>query len=124
MGSGWRMPTNEETRELIYNTTHTFIDLHGNEYSEEQAQNGAILENNLKGIKFIGFNGNSIFIPAAAICHGLMLNSVGHYGTLWSSSLLEYSDFGTTLYFYYNGHVADGNDQRYLGLSVRGVLKQ
>ena len=69
MGSNWRMPTSTEMRELIDYTTQTFIDLDGNEYSQEQAQNVVINENNLKGVKFTGSNGNSIFIPAAGYCN-------------------------------------------------------
>jgi hypothetical protein len=46
MGSDWRMPTKLECEELINNTTIEMID------SDE-----------IKGVKFIGSNGNSIFIP-------------------------------------------------------------
>ena len=61
MGSDWRMPTNEEVEELINNTTPTFIDLQGNEYSQEEAKSGTIPFGNLKGVKFTGSNSNSIF---------------------------------------------------------------
>jgi hypothetical protein len=65
MGNTWRMPTTDEMQELIDNTTQTFIDLDGNEYSKEQIQSGAVNEGKLKGMRFTGSNGNSIFMPAA-----------------------------------------------------------
>lgn len=65
MGFQYRMPTKDERKELIDNTTQTFIDLDGNEYSQEQAKNRAIASGMLKGVRFTGSNGNSIFMPAA-----------------------------------------------------------
>ena len=69
MGSDWRIPTYDEISELMSefknNTTLTFIDLQGNEFSQEEAKNGAIGNVNLKGVRFTGPNGNSIFVPAS-----------------------------------------------------------
>lgn len=122
MGSEWRMPTIDEITELIDNTTPTFIDIQGNEFTQEEVQNGAISEMNLKGIRLTGTNGNSIFIPAAGICDETMLSEVGYSGCLWSSSLSEYDSMsGRSLYFNYDGNLYDRDDLRYYGLSVRGI---
>ena len=122
MGSEWRMPTIEEINELINNTTPTFIDLQGNEYSKEEAQNNAISEGNLKGVKFTGSTNNSIFIPAAGYCYESFLNEVGMGGVLWSSSLDGSNDGNARfLGFSYDGDVGEYGDFRYYGLSVRGV---
>lgn len=122
MGSQYRMPTDTEIRELMNNTTQTFIDLDGNEYSKEQAQNGVIEQGQLKGVKFTSSNGNSIFIPAAGSCYEALLNGIGVYGELWSSSLDGGNDGNARiLYFYYGGDVYEISINRCCGLSVRGV---
>ena len=48
MGGGWRMPTKDELKELLDNTIKEWAQVNG-----------------VNGYKFIGSNGNSIFIPAA-----------------------------------------------------------
>lgn len=122
MGLQYRMPTIDEIKELINNTTQTFIDLDGNEYSKEQAQNGVIKPGKLKGVRFTGSNGNSIFIPAAGGCSESLLSGIGVYGILWSSSLGGSYDGGARyLSFSYDGYVNEGSDDRYYGRSVRGV---
>ena len=122
MGSEWRMPTMVEIQELIDNTTPTFIDLQGNEYSKEETQNGAISEGNFKGIRLTGSNGNSIFIAAAGYCYETVLYDVGDGGCLWSSRLNEdFSMSGRNLDFNYGGYLDDGVYNRYYGRSVRGV---
>ena len=120
--SQYRMPTIEEIRELINGTTQTFINLDGNECSKEQAQNGVIEQGKLKGVKFTGSNGNSIFIPAAGYCVESLLYVIGMGGILWSCSL-DGGDGGNGrfLYFSYDGGVNEGSYDRYYGLSVRGV---
>jgi hypothetical protein len=122
MGSDYRMPTESEISELISGTTQTFIDLDGNEYSKEQAKNGVIKSGKLKGVKFTGSNGNSIFIPAGGICNRSLLGEVGMGGALWASSLMYgYDDVAMYLYFEYGGSVSEGGNNRYYGRSVRGV---
>jgi hypothetical protein len=122
MGSNYRMPTRDEIYELIDNTTRTFIDLDGNEFRQEQAENGSIEQEKLKGVKFTGSNGNSIFIPAAGFCDESLLSGIGMYGLLWSSSLNDgYDDYARGLYFNYDGDVDESGNLRYYGQSVRGV---
>ena len=48
MGGNWRMPTKDELKELLDNTIKEWAQVNG-----------------VNGYKFIGSNGNSIFIPAA-----------------------------------------------------------
>ena len=103
-GSGWRMPTIEEWQELYNNTTHTFVE-----------QNGVL------GELFTGWNGNTLFLPAAGYRGNGSLYSAGSYGYYWSSSLstdtpgsawlLGFNSDLYLMYYYY----------RYYGLSVRPV---
>ena len=121
MGSKYRMPTIDEIRELIYNTTQTFIDLDGNEYIKD-TDTINIEKGKLKGVRFTGLNGNSIFIPAAGYCSESLLDVFGVYGKLWSSSLDGgVDDIARILSFYYDGSVYESSSGRCYGRSVRGV---
>lgn len=122
MGLQYRMPTIDEIKELINNTTQTFIDLDGTEYSKEQAQNGVIKPGKLKGVRFTGSNGNSIFIPTAGSCGESLLSEIGVNGELWSSSLDDsVGDNARNLSFSCGGSVNGGSSNRCCGRSVRGV---
>lgn len=125
MGSDWRMPTIEEIQELINNTTPTFIDHQGNEYSREKAQSRVIPEGNLKGVKFTSSNGNSIFISTTGICYDSLLDGLGAFGYLWSSNLVDTNSLNAgDLAFNYYGDLSDSYahyDSRSYGLPIRGV---
>lgn len=125
MGSDWRMPTQTEMQELIDNTTPTFIDLQGNEFSQSEAEGGAIAEGNLKGVKFTGSNGNSIFIPASGIYDYSQLSFSGSEFSLWSSDLDTESSPGMSTYAGYlfcdTSYLSVLTDQRWFGMAVRGV---
>lgn len=70
-GDGWRMPTYEEWRELIQNTTHEVTTQHG-----------------VNGNLFTATNGNSLFLPyAGARLDGIHDNHYENNGFYWSSSL-------------------------------------
>ena len=121
MGSRYRMPTIDEIEELINNTTQTFIDSDGNEYVKGD-DNVNIKLGKLKGVRFAGLNGNSIFIPATGYCKVSLTNWISSYGELWSSSLSDsYVRFARCLNFYYDGDVYDNSEGRNVGLCVRGV---
>lgn len=121
MGVQYRTPTMDEIQELVNNTTQTFIDLDGNEYSKDIAQNVTIEQGKLKGVKFTGLNGNSIFIPAAGNCEESVLSDIGSIGIIWSSSLYT-DDLAVILGFLFGGLVEEsGHIERYIGLPVRGV---
>lgn len=122
MGSNWRISTGTEMQELIDNTTHIFIDLQGNEFSQSEAQSGAIAQWDLKGVRFTGSNGNSIFIPASGSCNNSTLGDAVSGCKLWSS------DLGSTrsrdargLQFGYDSSVGTYFGSRHLGHPVRGV---
>ena len=122
MGSDWRMPTEAEIRELIDNTTPTFIDLQGNEFSQSEVQSGAIEEYNLKGVRFTGSNGNSIFIPASGFCNESTFDGAGYYCNLWSSDLYSYdSRYARYLDFGFGGVLVVSVNDRFVGQPVRAV---
>lgn len=123
MGSDWRMPTQTEMQELIDNTTPTFIDLQGNEFSQSEAKNGAIAEYNLKGVRFTSKNNsNSIFIPASGFCFESTFYSAGDGCGLWSSGLgSSDSRFAGYLGFSYGGSLFVDVSNRCYGQPVRGV---
>lgn len=136
MGSEYRMPTKLDFIELKYNCTLTFIDFNDNEYSESAAQSNAIPQYNLKGIKFTGSNGNSIFIPASKSCvdsyFGVKIdNNAGVYITsndtlLWSSNLddsLNGTENASGLGFNHLEFFTHLKN-RYLGMAVRGVCNK
>lgn len=126
MGSKYRMPTYTDFNELIYDTDVTFIDLQGNEYSESEALSGAIAEFNLKGVKFTGSNGNSIFMPAAGICSDSSVSNIKYSGFI--------PDNGVTSTHYCRGMRFNNRDigsgglteekHRYVGMTVRGVCNK
>jgi hypothetical protein len=109
-GTGWRMPTEADWRELMNNTTCTWT-----------TQNG------VNGRLFTAANGNSIFIPAAGCRYGNGLNYAGSRGYYRTSSLdMNYPDdaesFGFNPSTYYMGDYnvfCYGN--RCQGFSVRPV---
>ena len=123
MGSDWRMPTQTEMQELIDNTTPTFIDLQGNEFSQSEANNDAIAEYNLKGVKFTSKNNsNSIFIPASGICYDSAFYCAGYFGNLWSSDLSSnFSWCAWSLNFNYYGGLDVSLYDRWYGQTVRAI---
>lgn len=123
MGSDWRMPTQAEMQELIDNTTPTFIDLQGNEFSRSEAINNAIGAYKFKGIRLTGSNGNSIFIPASGHCYMSEFRTINT--CLWSSDLSPYmSDSAGDLLFDRGGYLNDGYESRVKGYSVRAVCNK
>lgn len=71
--------------------------------------------------KVSGYEGNTIFLPAAGCRYGTSLDYAGSYGYYWSSSLYEYySDRARGVYFY-SEDVRRGYYYRYRGFSVRPV---
>jgi hypothetical protein len=71
-GGKWRMPTKAEVQELSGKCTWTWT-----------TQNG------VDGMKVVGPNGNSIFLPAAGYRIGTDMYQVGTYGYYWSGTLNE-----------------------------------
>lgn len=107
-GSEWRMPTNEEHRELVEECQYQMTEVNG-----------------VYGAKFTGKNGNSVFFPAAGNCYGSDVYYEGGYGYYWSSSLNEKSE-RSARYWGFSEELAywDSSLIRYNGLTVRAVRAQ
>ena len=125
MGDDWRMPNETEIQELIDNTTLTFIDLQDNEFSQEEALNGAVAQYNFKGARYTGSNGNSIFIPASGGYYDSFLEYVAYDCYLWSSDLSSYSsDSAKYLEINFGGSIGVSGTARYEGKPVRAVCNK
>ena len=103
-GNGWRMPTQEEFKELLDNTTVTWT-----------TQNG------VNGRLFTATNGNSLFLPAAGYYKESNLNKVGNQGRYWSSTLYTENNYYAWILYFNNSVCYKNSDYRYYGLSVRAV---
>ena len=104
-GGAWRMPTDEEWKELRNNCAWTWTTLHG-----------------INCYKVTGTNGNSIFLPAAGFCGSGGLSGTGDYGDYWSSSLRTDDPGNAWLVYFTPDYVSRVNDSRRFGQSVRPVL--
>ncbi len=112
MGGGARTPTREEWRELIDNTSSTWM-----------TQNG------VNGLMFTGSNGCSLFLPVAGYHINDTFYHVGEYGYYWSSSLhssggVDSPDgVNAAFNFFFNssGQNVNGISDRTNGFSVRAV---
>lgn len=104
-GGSWRMPTNNETEELVNNCTWTW----------------AIL-NDVNGFLVTGSNGNSIFLPAAGN-RMFTDNRQGERGYYWSSTPIETDTnyFSNCLFFTTTGVSATYTASRELGRTIRPV---
>jgi hypothetical protein len=104
-GSGWRMPTIEEWRELRDNTTHVWT-----------SQNG------VGGRLFTATNGNSLFLPAAGSRDGTNLDHAGWSGSYWARSLSPgHPSMVFNLLINADNCSTNGSGLRNKGLSVRPV---
>ncbi len=106
MGGDWRMPTEAEFQELIDYTTKEWATI-----------------NDVNGYKFIGSNGNSIFIPAAGDCYDGFMSGVGNGGDVWSSSINIFHPRHAWFLGFLSGYCEMGNRGHCcIGRSVRGVM--
>ena len=101
-GAPWRMPTLEQCKELIKKCSY-----------EWTTQNG------VKGGKFTGPNGGTVFLPAAGYRWNGEFFDVGSWGYYWSSTPSD-EYHGYNLYFL-SGHAYWSYDYRGDGLTVRPV---
>jgi len=106
---GWKVPSKEDFKELCDHCTHEWVDKDG-----------------LRGMRFSGKNGNSIFLPAAGYTwfddedHGTTLSNRGSSGYYFSSSYLS----ATNAYYllFYSSEVNPQHDyNRRGGFTVRAV---
>ena len=105
-GGKWRIPTKDEVEELVDNCKYEWTTLNG-----------------VKGGKFTGPNGNSIFLPAAGYRWRSDLGHAGEYGSYWSSP--QNPDDSNNAYGldFISGYADWSNDYRGLGQSVRPVVR-
>lgn len=97
-------PTADQISELIAKTTQTEAEVEG-----------------VKGIKFTGSNGNSIFLPYTGYRDGTTKIGEGNQGLYWSGSNYSVaSDYSHTLNLT-NGTASSGLSTRNLGLAIRSV---
>lgn len=106
-GSNWRMPTIDDIKELINNTTSEWTTLNG-----------------IYGRRFTSkTNGNSIFLPAAGYRFSSNLYGQASGGDYWSSSLGDSGSNGARGLFFNSGDAYTDDSDRYLGFTVRPVLR-
>ena len=109
-GNGWCIPTLEQYKELIQNTTNDWTTING-----------------VGGRLFTAPNGNALFIPAAGFYDRDELGGVGLYGTYWTSSLNTSYPCSAWVFGFNEDDChkpMDGRDSwssRYHGRSVRAV---
>lgn len=103
-GGSWVMPSSDQQKELLINCTYIWTTMNG-----------------IKGRKFIGKNGGSIFLPAAGI-HSPNLKHNGTHGFYWSSTLHDRFNYGAfILYFDSSSTYCDGYEYQSEGCNVRPV---
>jgi hypothetical protein len=104
-GGRWRLPTEDECEELV-----------------DKCEWKWTKQNDVKGMKVTGPNGNSIFLPAAGNRYSTWLRHVGSSGYYWSGTLSKSSANSANLNFDIGGYGTNCFD-RYYGFSVRPVVE-
>lgn len=112
-GGEWRMPTLSELKELInkYYTTCEWTSVNG--------VNGFRITSIVKG-----FEGKSIFLPAAGKYDGKYFRYAGEKGDYWSSTLYGDHDVGNNVGYVYfdSSHITWWEEVPYYGLPIRPVV--
>lgn len=106
-GKGWRMPTEEECKELLEKCTSEWV-----------------VFNNVHGRRFTGPNGNSIFLPMAGHRWGKEVKMAGKTGDYWSGTPFmgkERSAYFISMVFEYASWLT--YREREYGRCVRPVTK-
>ena len=109
MGGDWHIPSPNQIKELINNTTREWI----------------ALDDGISGIKFISKKDASkfIIIPVAGCALGGSVDYRGSYGYIWSSTLSTLTNFyGKYLYLDLWGAKLYSGRLRWSGMPVRGVV--
>ena len=111
MGHGWRMPTYEDFRCLVANTTQKWTNNYHN--------SGVV------GMVFTDRTDNTkqLFFPAVGFCYNGGIYCVGSCGVYWSGSIYSVgSHYGRNLFFNRDGVSWQYYEYRYGGLPIRGIL--
>lgn len=108
LGKDARIPTTEEWKELINNTTAEWTTVNG-----------------IKGLTLTSANGNSLFLPAAGSFNDLELVASEAYGFYWSASLYTDSSEDAWSFSFISDEYRIGSfGYRSDGQSVRSVRSQ
>ena len=108
-GGNWRMPTDEEFKELIENCTWVGI-------KQNDGFHGYEVTSNVEG-----YTERSIFLPVSGYKYGTLLHNVGLNGYYWCKSL-DTSGSSSACYVYFSQNVVLRNYyDRYYGFTVRPV---
>ena len=109
-GSTWRMPTKAEQEELLNNCTWSWT-----------------TQNEVKGYKVIGPNGNSIFLPAAGYRYQSESGYAGEKGYYWSSTPYDteniYDNSVYNIVFNNEGKELNDGGNPFYGRSIRAVTE-
>ena len=141
MGSDWRMPTNNDIKELLQNTTQELYAKLTPDSDPVKVADGVYNENfgssswtyideynPLEVYKFAYMkllsksNGNFLVVPSSVVALDGRVHLVGYGVFLWSSSL--YSDTLAQGVEVDEGNYGIVNHDRYFGLGIRGVVGQ
>ena len=108
MGGDWHMPSPDQIKELIDNTTSDWIEL-----------------DDVKGRKITSKrdSSKSIFVPAGGVAWDCSVGVNRDFGAIWSSMLNPYYDYLVQYLFISPGGISLGNSGcRCAGRFVRGVI--
>ena len=108
MGSAWCIPTKEQFKELLDNTTNEWVTNYNN-----TGKNGRLLTSKR--------NNNTIFFPAAGYDYVQTINKSGRYWTKNLAGNNAESVYGVNLFFD-KTYLTLANYIRYNGFFIRGVL--
>ena len=105
-GGDWRMPTLDESAELLNNCTWEWTSVNG-----------------VNGQKVTGPNGNSIFLPAAGYRYDEVVKNSGSHGCYWSATCYKYYSYNAYS-FYFDASLHDWYYfYRFHGRTIRPVTE-
>ena len=108
LGGNWRIPTQNEWKELQNDCTWEWVTING-----------------IEGYKITGdktgFKNKWIFLPAAGGKQGTDYVNTGAHGNYWSSSLNDRYPYDAWNVIFYQGTVSIKNFSRYYGRTIRPV---
>ena len=113
LGSKFRMPTDAEWTALRNEANFKW------DWTDDYEGTG--VAGRIVTSKVPGYEGNTIFLPAAGRRSGTSLNSAASDGDYWSSSLYGYNSFSARFVFFNSGSAYMSFYNRYYGFSVRPV---
>ena len=106
-GGNWRLPTDDECKELTDMCTWELID-----------------NNDINIYKIIGPNGNYIYLPAGGQCSGMLVVGDGIFGFYWTSRANSiFREEACALQFSGSSYSVRYRITRSLGLSIRPVAE-